>query len=44
VLGVLNKADQLSPEETAEVVTHISGELGDLVEAIIPFSARKALA
>jgi len=44
VLGVLNKADQLTPEETAEVVTHISGELGDLVEAIVPFSARKALA
>jgi tetratricopeptide (TPR) repeat protein/GTPase Era involved in 16S rRNA processing len=43
VLGVLNKADQLSKEETAEVVSFISGELGELVEAIIPFSARKAL-
>ncbi len=44
VLGVLNKADQLSPSETAEVVTFITGELGDLVETIVPFSARKALA
>ena len=44
VLGVLNKADQLSPAETAEVVAHITGELGELVEAIVPFSARSALA
>lgn len=44
VLGVLNKADQLSPDETTEVVTFIGGELGDLVEAIVPFSAREALA
>ncbi|CAN5919617.1 hypothetical protein BH11MYX3_BH11MYX3_33040 [soil metagenome] len=44
VLGVLNKADQLSQEETAEVTAFIGGELGDLVEAIVPFSARDALA
>jgi tetratricopeptide (TPR) repeat protein/GTPase Era involved in 16S rRNA processing len=44
VLGVLNKADQLSPDETAEVVQFITGELGDLVEAIVPVSARQALA
>jgi len=43
VLGVLNKADQLSAEETQEVVEFIGGELGELVEAIIPFSARRAL-
>ncbi len=43
VLGVLNKADQLSVDETTEVVTFISGELGELVEAIVPFSARRAL-
>ncbi|HEY0481320.1 MAG TPA: dynamin family protein [Kofleriaceae bacterium] len=43
VLGVLNKADQLSPEEAGEVVAFISGELGDLVEAVVPFSARRAL-
>ncbi len=44
VLGVLNKADQLSAAEATEVTTFIGGELGDLVEAIIPFSARDALA
>ena len=44
VLGVLNKADQLSPEETREVTSFIGGELDGLVETIVPFSARKALA
>ncbi|MBA2543032.1 MAG: dynamin family protein [Deltaproteobacteria bacterium] len=44
VLGVLNKADQLSEAETTEVVSFIGGELGELVEAIVPFSARDALA
>ena len=44
VLGVLNKADQLSSEETREVVGFITGELGDLVEAIVPFAARRAIA
>jgi Tfp pilus assembly protein PilF/GTPase SAR1 family protein len=44
VLGVLNKADQLSPDDTAEVVQFITGELGDLVETVVPFSARRALA
>jgi GTP-binding protein EngB required for normal cell division len=44
VLGVLNKADQLSPDETSEVVQFITAELGDLVEAIVPVSARRALA
>ncbi len=44
VLGVLNKADQLSPPETTEVTTFIGGELGELVETIVPFSARDALA
>ncbi|MBA3464188.1 MAG: dynamin family protein [Deltaproteobacteria bacterium] len=43
VLGVLNKADQLSPDETKEVVSFIGGELDELVEAIVPFSARDAL-
>jgi tetratricopeptide (TPR) repeat protein/GTP-binding protein EngB required for normal cell division len=43
VLGVLNKADQLSASETDEVVTFIGGELGELVEAIVPVSARRAL-
>ncbi|MCX5747727.1 MAG: dynamin family protein [Proteobacteria bacterium] len=44
VLGVLNKADTLSPEETTEVTTFVSSELGELVEAIVPFSARRAAA
>jgi len=43
VLGVLNKADQLSAEDTAEVTAFIQGELGELVETIVPFSARDAL-
>ena len=44
VLGVLNKADQLSADEVREVVAFIGGELEGLVEAIVPVSARKALA
>ncbi|HEU4728010.1 MAG TPA: dynamin family protein [Kofleriaceae bacterium] len=43
VLGVLNKADQLSADETREVVAFITGELGELVEAVVPFAARHAL-
>jgi tetratricopeptide (TPR) repeat protein/GTP-binding protein EngB required for normal cell division len=43
VLGVLNKADQLSPEERSEVTTFITTELGELVEAIVPVSSREAL-
>jgi tetratricopeptide (TPR) repeat protein/GTPase SAR1 family protein len=43
VLGVLNKADQLTADEAAEVIEFITGELGDLVEAVVPFSARHAL-
>lgn len=44
VLGVLNKADQLSETDLAEVMSFVGGQLGELVETIIPFSARKALA
>ncbi len=44
VLGVLNKADQLSEDESTEVTTFIRGELGELVETVVPFSARAALA
>lgn len=44
VLGVLNKADQLTPGEQAEVCAFIAGQLGDSVEAIVPVSAREALA
>jgi tetratricopeptide (TPR) repeat protein len=44
VLGVLNKADQLSEGERDEVVGFIAGTLGELVETVVPFSAREALA
>lgn len=43
VLGVMNKADQLSESEVTEVTTFIRGQLGELVEAIVPVSARNAL-
>src|SRR5262249_7123062 len=43
VLGVLNKSDQLSATEVEEVVGFIGGTLGELVETIVPFSARDAL-
>lgn len=43
VLGVLNKADQLSASEITEVVEFIGGTLQDLVETIVPVSAREAL-
>ena len=44
VLGVLNKADTLSASETKEVIDFVRGELGELVEDIVPVSARAALA
>lgn len=44
VLGVLNKRDQLSEGDVAEVVAHVERELGDRVEVVVPFSARQALA
>src|SRR3569623_2107267 len=43
VLGVLNKADQLSQGEIDEVTQIIGGTLGELVETIVPVSAREAL-
>jgi GTP-binding protein EngB required for normal cell division len=43
VLGVLNKADQASPEEVAQVLAHLSRSLGDRVAALLPLSARQAL-
>jgi len=42
VLGVLNKTDQLAPKEVDELLDHVSAELGELIEAVIPFSARQA--
>jgi Tfp pilus assembly protein PilF/GTP-binding protein EngB required for normal cell division len=43
VLGVLNKIDRASQEEVAQVSAHVARSLGDLVEAIIPISARRGL-
>lgn len=43
VLGVLNKADQLAQSEIDEVTQFIGGTLGELVETIVPVSARAAL-
>jgi tetratricopeptide (TPR) repeat protein len=43
VLGVLNKADQASAEEIAEIKAHVSGALGPLIETLRPLSAQKAL-
>jgi tetratricopeptide (TPR) repeat protein len=44
VLGVLNKRDQLSAADEQEVIDYIRSTLGELVEAVVPFSARHALA
>ncbi|MCB9559506.1 MAG: dynamin family protein [Kofleriaceae bacterium] len=44
VLGVLNKRDQLSASDEAELIPYLSKELDGLVEVIVPFSARRALA
>lgn len=44
VLGVLNKVDRASPDEVAEVVRHVETQLGELVERVVPLSARAALA
>ncbi len=44
VLGVLNKRDQLTADDVAELVAYVQAELGDLVELVVPVSARAALA
>ena len=43
VLGVLNKSDQLTDGETTEVVEFIRTTLGEILEDVVPFSARHAL-
>jgi GTP-binding protein EngB required for normal cell division/Flp pilus assembly protein TadD len=43
VLGVLNKADQASPDEVAQVLAHVSRSLADRVATLLPLSARNAL-
>ena len=42
VLGVLNKSDQLTAEEITEVTGFIGGTLGELVETVVPVSARES--
>lgn len=42
VLGVLNKVDRADAAEIGAVVEHVARSLGDLVETIVPFSARRA--
>ena len=44
VLGVLNKVDRASDDEVREVVRHVEASVGDLVEAVVPFSATRVLA
>ena len=44
VLGVLNKVDRADASEIDAVAGHVAGSLGDLVEAIVPFSATRAVA
>ena len=43
VLGVLNKRDQLSASDVTDLVSYVQTELGDLVELVVPVSARIAL-
>ncbi|RMH45061.1 MAG: hypothetical protein D6689_00795 [Deltaproteobacteria bacterium] len=44
VLGVVNKVDQLAADDVREVVAYLRGELGDLVDDLVPLSAKAALA
>jgi Flp pilus assembly protein TadD/GTP-binding protein EngB required for normal cell division len=43
VLGVVNKIDRASVEDVAQIVRHVETELRDLVERVVPLSARTAL-
>jgi hypothetical protein len=42
-VGVLNKIDRLTDQELEQVQHHLESEFSDLVEAVIPVSARAAL-
>jgi tetratricopeptide (TPR) repeat protein/GTP-binding protein EngB required for normal cell division len=44
VLGVLNKIDHADAAEIEAVTRHVSGSLDGLIEAVVPFSATRALA
>jgi hypothetical protein len=41
---VVNKIDQVAPEERAQILAHLDQSLGSIVEAFVPVSARRALA
>jgi tetratricopeptide (TPR) repeat protein len=43
LLGVLNKIDRAEEDERQELLRHLGENFGDLVEHIVPFSAREAL-
>jgi tetratricopeptide (TPR) repeat protein/GTPase SAR1 family protein len=43
LLGVLNKIDRADGDERQELLRHLAENFGDLVEHIVPFSAREAL-
>jgi tetratricopeptide (TPR) repeat protein/GTPase SAR1 family protein len=43
LLGVLNKVDQINAREQKSLVAYVTRELGDLVDAVVPVSARRAL-
>jgi GTP-binding protein EngB required for normal cell division len=43
VLAVINKVDGVSTDEIEAVVRHVEAELADLVERVVPLSARAAL-
>jgi Flp pilus assembly protein TadD/GTP-binding protein EngB required for normal cell division len=43
VLGVINKIDVASRDEIDAIVRHVQAELGDLVERVVPLSARAAV-
>jgi tetratricopeptide (TPR) repeat protein/GTPase SAR1 family protein len=42
-LGVVNMIDRLEPGQLDEVLAHLRGGFGELVEALVPLSAREAL-
>jgi small GTP-binding protein len=43
ILGVVNKIDRCSPDELAQIVTHVQAALGEHLETVVPFAAREAL-
>ncbi|HVZ74676.1 MAG TPA: dynamin family protein, partial [Polyangia bacterium] len=44
VLGVLNKIDGADDDDVRAVIAHVRSSVGGLVEDIVPFSAKRALA